>query len=69
MRSVGARIPVSAAFEDLEAFSSDAHVAQFDLGAEGDDVDDLEGELAGIGIAAVDVVGEEGNVQAAEVRN
>ena len=65
---IGAGVPVSAGFEDFETFSSDAHVAQLDFGAESDDVDDLQGELAGVGVAAVHVICEEGDVEAAEVR-
>ena len=56
-------------FEDLEAFGRDAQVADFDLGPEGDDVDDLEGELASIEMVAVDVVGNVRDVKRAEVGN
>ena len=67
MGGVRAGVPVSAGFEDFKALSSDAHVAEFDFGSESDDVDDLQGELAGVGIATVDVICEEGDVEAAKV--
>jgi hypothetical protein len=64
---VGARVPVAPGFEDLEAFGSDAHVAELDFGPEGDDVDDLQCKFARVGVAAVDVICEEGDVEAAKV--
>ena len=54
-------------FEDLEAFGRDAYVADFDLGPKRDYVDDLEGELASVEVVAVDVVGDVGDVERAEV--
>jgi hypothetical protein len=42
VRGFGARVPVSAAFQDFEAFRSDAHVAELNVGAKGDYVDYLK---------------------------
>jgi hypothetical protein len=41
VRGVGAGVPVSSAFEDFEAFGSNAHVAELNVGTQGDDVDYL----------------------------
>ena len=68
MGCVGAGVPISSGFEDLEAFGSDAHVAEFNLGSQSDNVDDLQCKLARVGIAAVHVICKEGDVEAAEVR-
>ena len=67
MGGVGAGVPVSSAFEDFEAFSADAHVAELDFGAESDDVDHLQCKLTRIGVTAMYVVREEGNVKTAEM--
>ena len=69
MGGVGAGVPVSSAFEDFEAFGTDSHVAQLDFGAQGDDVDYLQCKLTRVGVAAVYVVCEEGDVETAEVRD
>lgn len=53
--------------EDLEAFVRDSHVADLDLGPQGDNVDDLERELARVDVGTVDVVGEEGNAEGAKM--
>lgn len=68
MRGVRARVPVPSRFENFEAFGSDAHIAELDLGSQGDYVDYLQCQLARIGVAAVDMICEEGDVEAAEVR-
>lgn len=67
MGGVGAGVPVPPGFEDFETFGSDAHIAKFDFGAESDDVDYLQCEFTWVGVAAVYVICEEGDVEAPEV--
>ena len=45
----------------------EAHVAELDLRAEVHDVEDLVGEFARVDVVAVRVVGDEGNVERADV--
>ena len=56
-------ISVALVLEDFIAFIRYAHVAQLDFGSEDDHVDDLRRELFGVDVGAVDVIGEEGDVE------
>ena len=47
----------------------EAHVAELDLRAEVHDVEDLVGEFARVDVVAVRVVGDEGDVERADVWN
>jgi hypothetical protein len=59
----------AAVLEDFEAFTRDAHVANLDFRAQGDNIDNLEGEFAWVNVGAVDVVGQEGDAEGAEMGN
>ncbi len=56
-------IRITLVLEDLVAFVRYAHVAQLDFWSEHDHVDDLRRKLLGVDVRAVDVVGEEWDVE------
>ena len=58
-----------AVLQDLEAFVADAHIAQFDLGTQRDDVNDLQSKFARVNVRTMDMIGKEWEEQGAQMRD